>query len=184
METMRFLVDEDLPRSLNDLIRSFGHESVDVRTTGLRGARDHLIASYAREEGRCLVTGDLDFADIRNYPPCPEKCQALREKNCLKCAPLESPDLSRCCGAAGTFFGGIQEETTVLGVPCLTLRDNTERPITVEQGTNRLVGARGENLPGALDRVLESPMPGPRRPDLWDGRAAERIMDELEKINA
>lgn len=66
---MRFLVDEDLPRSTGDLLRRYGHEAVDVRDVGLRGAKDSQIASYAQSEGLCLVTGDLDFADIRNYPP-------------------------------------------------------------------------------------------------------------------
>jgi len=66
---MRFLVDEDLPRSTDDLLRRYGHEAVDVRNVGLRGAKDPQIASYARSEGLCLVTGDFDFSDVRNYPP-------------------------------------------------------------------------------------------------------------------
>ena len=75
-----------------------------------------------------------------------------------------------------TDSGGIQEETTVLGVPCLTLRDNTERPITIEHGTNRLVGATGERLIQALDEALSQSYPLARRPALWDGHATERIM--------
>jgi len=78
-----------------------------------------------------------------------------------------------------TDSGGIQEETTVLGVPCLTLRDNTERPITCDQGTNRLVGARGDALPEALTAILDGASVSGRRPDLWDGHAAERIMVAL-----
>lgn len=78
-----------------------------------------------------------------------------------------------------TDSGGIQEETTVLGVPCLTLRDNTERPITIEQGTNQLVGASGERLIDALDETLSKSFPLPKRPALWDGRAAERIVHVL-----
>ena len=66
---MRFLVDEDLPRSTDDLLRRYGHEAVDMRDIGLRGAKDPQIASYARSEELCLVTGDFDFSDIRNYPP-------------------------------------------------------------------------------------------------------------------
>ena len=65
---MRFLVDEDLPRSTNELLRRYGHEAVDVRDIGLRGAKDPQIASYARSGGLCLITGDFDFSDIRNYP--------------------------------------------------------------------------------------------------------------------
>lgn len=66
---MRFLVDEDLPRSTGDLLRQYEHEAVDVRDIGLRGAKDAQIAAYAQSEALCLVTGDFDFSDIRNYPP-------------------------------------------------------------------------------------------------------------------
>ena len=66
---MRFLIDEDLPRSAGDLLRRYGHEAIDVRDVGLRGAKDSQIASYAQTKDLCLVTGDFDFSDIRNYPP-------------------------------------------------------------------------------------------------------------------
>jgi len=66
---MRFLIDADLPRSSGDVVRRHGHEAVDVRDVGLRVAKDPQIAHYARNEGLCLITGDCDFADIRNYPP-------------------------------------------------------------------------------------------------------------------
>lgn len=66
---MQFLIDEDLPRSTGDLLRSYGHEAIDVRDIGLRGAKDSQIASYAQRRDLCLVTGDFDFSDIRNYPP-------------------------------------------------------------------------------------------------------------------
>jgi len=77
-----------------------------------------------------------------------------------------------------TDSGGIQEETTVLGVPCLTLRDNTERPITVSEGTNRLVGREPDTIVTAARDVLAHPPPA-RRPALWDGKAADRIADVL-----
>ncbi|NOZ20469.1 MAG: hypothetical protein GXP25_05200 [Planctomycetes bacterium] len=66
---MRFLIDEDLPRATGDLLRRHGHEAVDVRDIGLRGAQDSQLASYVQEKDLCLVTGDFDFSDIRNYPP-------------------------------------------------------------------------------------------------------------------
>lgn len=69
MKAMRFLIDEDLPRSVGDLIRRHGHEATDIRDIGLRGAKDSQIAAYARENKLCLITGDFDFSDIRNYPP-------------------------------------------------------------------------------------------------------------------
>lgn len=66
---MRFLIDADLPRSVSDVVRSYGHEAVDVRDVGLGTAQDQEIALYAQMEKLCLLTGDYDFSNIRNYPP-------------------------------------------------------------------------------------------------------------------
>lgn len=78
-----------------------------------------------------------------------------------------------------TDSGGLQEETTALGVPCLTLRENTERPVTVEQGTNTMVGRdRGAILRG-VDEILAGRGKRGRVPELWDGHAAERIAGDL-----
>lgn len=78
-----------------------------------------------------------------------------------------------------TDSGGMQEETTGLGVPCLTLRDNTERPITVTTGTNRVVGRDPGVILEAVEEVLETGGKVGRVPPLWDGRAAERIARHL-----
>jgi UDP-N-acetylglucosamine 2-epimerase (non-hydrolysing) len=79
-----------------------------------------------------------------------------------------------------TDSGGLQEETTALAVPCLTLRENTERPITVEQGTNRIVGSDPARIVEAVSEVLSNGRPARKRaPELWDGHAAERIVEAL-----
>lgn len=76
-----------------------------------------------------------------------------------------------------TDSGGIQEETTALGVPCITIRENTERPVTIEQGTNQLAGTSRAGILAAVARIGQQ-LPT-RRPDLWDGRAAARIVEVI-----
>jgi UDP-N-acetylglucosamine 2-epimerase (non-hydrolysing) len=80
-----------------------------------------------------------------------------------------------------TDSGGLQEETTALGVPCLTVRENTERPVTVDEGSNTLVGTDPAAIRQAALEVVENGGKGGRRPELWDGRAADRIVQELQR---
>jgi UDP-N-acetylglucosamine 2-epimerase (non-hydrolysing) len=80
-----------------------------------------------------------------------------------------------------TDSGGIQEETTALGVPCLTLRENTERPVTISEGTNTLVGTDPEKIFQAATDILAGKTKAGRIPRLWDGKAAERILEILLK---
>ena len=81
-----------------------------------------------------------------------------------------------------TDSGGITEETTVLGVPCLTLRDNTERPETITIGTNELIGTDPSKLSPALARLMAGEWKKGAIPPLWDGKAAERIVAQLERL--
>jgi len=83
-----------------------------------------------------------------------------------------------------TDSGGIQEETTALNVPCLTVRENTERPITVEQGTNRLVAINKDAIINTAKSILGGESFPGKCPDLWDGRAAERIVRFLNNLLA
>jgi UDP-N-acetylglucosamine 2-epimerase (non-hydrolysing) len=81
-----------------------------------------------------------------------------------------------------TDSGGIQEETTALGLPCLTIRDNTERPITITMGTNRLVGTDTARIIAEAQDVLRRGVTDARIPDLWDGNAAPRIAQEIVRF--
>jgi UDP-N-acetylglucosamine 2-epimerase (non-hydrolysing) len=97
------------------------------------------------------------------------------------CDPIGYLDFLRLQASARivlTDSGGIQEETTVLGVPCVTLRENTERPVTVSEGTNRLGGTRKDTILRAFDEALAQPL-SQRVPRGWDGHAAERIAEAL-----
>jgi UDP-N-acetylglucosamine 2-epimerase (non-hydrolysing) len=79
-----------------------------------------------------------------------------------------------------TDSGGLQEETTWLGIPCVTLRENTERPITVSEGTNALAGSDPERIVAAARAGLARTAGAERKPELWDGRTAARIADVLD----
>jgi UDP-N-acetylglucosamine 2-epimerase (non-hydrolysing) len=80
-----------------------------------------------------------------------------------------------------TDSGGLQEETTALGIPCVTIRENTERPITIKMGSNILAGTKKESILKAFDEVLNKPRNQFKVPPKWDGRAAERIWKILLK---
>jgi UDP-N-acetylglucosamine 2-epimerase (non-hydrolysing) len=80
-----------------------------------------------------------------------------------------------------TDSGGLQEESTALGIPCLTLRDNTERPVTVTHGSNRVVGTKTADIVAGVEDAIASPPPS-RMPELWDGRAAGRIADVVTRF--
>ena len=83
------------------------------------------------------------------------------------------------CKLVITDSGGIQEETTYLDIPCLTLRENTERPITITQGTNRL--QRVDQLENGVDQIMRGEWPKGLRPPLWDGATASRVALSLRK---
>jgi UDP-N-acetylglucosamine 2-epimerase (non-hydrolysing) len=94
---------------------------------------------------------------------------------------LEFMGLVAGATAVLTDSGGVQEETTVLGVPCFTLRDNTERPVTVAHGTNTLLGLDPVRI-ADVPRLLAAAPPRRMMPERWDGRAAERVVDALESM--
>lgn len=98
----------------------------------------------------------------------------------VPCKPLGYLDFLRLMEGAGlilTDSGGIQEEACILGVPCLTMRENTERPVTIEIGMNKLVGSDPDVIRREATAILDGERTPPRSPDLWDGKAAERIAE-------
>lgn len=92
---------------------------------------------------------------------------------------IEFISLMKSAAVVITDSGGIQEETTWLGIPCLTMRKNTERPVTVEIGTNTLIGDNPSCLPGKIAEILNGSGKKGSIPDLWDGKAGERIAAEI-----
>jgi UDP-N-acetylglucosamine 2-epimerase (non-hydrolysing) len=108
----------------------------------------------------------------------------LSAPNLLLTAPLSYLEFLKLMSEARlvlTDSGGIQEETTILGVPCLTVRENTERPVTIERGTNRLVGTDPQRILEAAIEVLGANEMHATAPELWDGLAGARIANVLEQ---
>lgn len=126
------------------------------------------------------------------FPTHPRTAKTLRElgdiPHAIKLvAPqpyLEFNYLVKNAMAVITDSGGITEETTVLGVPCMTLRDNTERPETITLGTNELIGTDPAALGPALDRLFSGQWKRGQIPEKWDGKTGERIVAELERLLA
>ncbi len=88
---------------------------------------------------------------------------------------MEFLNLWKDAKLALTDSGGLQEETTALGIPCLTIRENTERPVTITRGTNKLIGTSKEKMLEAFDQIMNNKWKTGQKPKFWDGRAAERI---------
>jgi UDP-N-acetylglucosamine 2-epimerase (non-hydrolysing) len=100
------------------------------------------------------------------------------------CEPLGYFDFGRLvkdCGMVITDSGGIQEESTVYGIPCITIRENTERPITLWEGTNELAGTDTHKIVGFAQQIMEGKWKSGKIPELWDGHTAERIIGVIEK---
>jgi UDP-N-acetylglucosamine 2-epimerase (non-hydrolysing) len=145
-----------------------------------------------------LVDGDLLAETVRRlaelarempvvfpvHPRTRKKMEAIDSEHpgLLLSEPLGYVDflsLIADAGAVLTDSGGIQEETTYLGIPCFTLRDNTERPVTIRAGTNTLLGLDPAAIAGIPAALAERPAGRPEPPPLWDGHAAERIADVI-----
>ncbi len=142
--------------------------------------------------GRILAALESLPSDTRVvFPVHPRTRQRMKEFGVLPGARFIMSDplgyfeflwLQKHAFAVVTDSGGVQEETTYLGTPCFTLRDNTERPVTCEVGSNVLVGRDPERLRGELAALVDGRRKASRIPPLWDGRAAERIVDFFARL--
>lgn len=148
----------DDPTKLASLLRALddlAHEVSVVFPIHPRTRKNAMEAGLAPELGRLVTTDPLGYLDFLN--------------------------LMSNAKVVITDSGGVQEETTVLGVPCLTVRENTERPVTIACGTNRLVGTDPDAMLRAAREALHGPWPEARLPELWDGKAAWRIVEVLKR---
>jgi UDP-N-acetylglucosamine 2-epimerase (non-hydrolysing) len=140
-----------------------------IRAMQAIGARVPIVFPvHPRTRSRLAANGTWAELTKRNG------ITAIEPLGYLECLSLTSRAM-----AVVTDSGGLQEETTFLGVPCLTLRENTERPITVSQGTSTLVGNDAERLESLVTDILADRYKHGRPPRLWDGRAARRIAAEV-----
>ena len=154
------------------------------RNVDTREAFAGLLDAFAEIAGRVPVV----------YPMHPRSRRTLTEAGLLERAEatsglmmtgplgyLDFIELEARARFVMTDSGGVQEETTVLGVPCLTLRPNTERPVTITEGTNTLIGTDPDAITEAAAGILDEgyKLSG-RLPELWDGHASERIADIIE----
>ncbi len=152
------LVTLHRPSNVDDPLRL---ERIAAALRAVAKERPVIFPVHARTRARLDAAG-IDLAPVRELP---------------SIGYLEMLDLLDGAYAVITDSGGVQEETTALGVPCFTLRPNTERPITVTEGTNQIV-LEPELLPALLRGALRGSGP-PRRPEGWDGHAGERIISAL-----
>jgi UDP-N-acetylglucosamine 2-epimerase (non-hydrolysing) len=157
---------------------------------GLR-PRDYLLVTLHRPalvDGPLLADTVAALGEVARelpvlFPVHPRTRKALSDESLPVGVRLVEPvgyldflSLEADARAVLTDSGGVQEETTYLGIPCFTLRDNTERPVTVRAGTNTILGLQPERIRDILD-ALATPKTDVERPMLWDGRASERIAD-------
>ena len=149
------------------------HRPANVDDPAVLGALCSALAEISRS-GCPLVLPAHPRADVRLRAGLPDGVRIIPPLGYLDFIALEAS-----ARLVLTDSGGVQEETTVLGVPCLTLRDRTERPITITEGTNRLVGRDPDRIVAAAREVMAAPPPAPRRPALWDGHAGARIAAAL-----
>lgn len=156
------------------------HRPSNVDDAATLGALLHTLAEVSRSLPLVFALHPRTRANVERFG----LAGVLDPARCVLLPPqgyLEMVGLMAGAALVLTDSGGLQEETTALGVPCLTLRENTERPITVEQGTNTLVGRDRAALLAGVAEILAGRGKRGRLPEHWDGHAAERIAADLHR---
>ena len=150
----------DDPRQLESIMRAVHHVSKQLPV---------VFPVHPRTESRIRQFGFSQRGDLNGFTPIEPQ------------GYLPMLGLMASARFVMTDSGGIQEETTALRVPCLTLRENTERPVTIEVGSNRLVGSRTDDILAAVRQLLDGPKRIGRIPENWDGRTADRIAQVVKR---
>jgi UDP-N-acetylglucosamine 2-epimerase (non-hydrolysing) len=159
----------DNPETLRTLLKTLG---------GISAALPLILPSHPRTSSRLM---DLGYDEVANLV---DEGVRLGTSGIWITPPLGYLEFLYLLDRATVVFtdsGGIQEETTVLGTPCLTLRENTERPITIEEGTNVLVGQDPVSIRTAFEKILATQDRSPRIPEKWEGGSAVEIAQILVK---
>jgi len=144
-----------------------------------------LLKAFAHIQNRIKIVFPVHPRTIKMIDQFGLAPQWEQLKNIHQLEPVSYHEMIRLTAAAKfvlTDSGGVQEETTVLGIPCITMRGNTERPVTVTVGTNEIVGSDPTRIIHAVDQILAGQWKKGRIPDLWDGKSGERIVDVLKHL--
>lgn len=174
---------EDLSLSANDYAVLTLHRPSNVDERKVFGELLDALAAISEKLPIIFPAHPRTRANVERFG----LTETIANSNIRLIEPLGYLDFMRLYSGAKlvlTDSGGLQEETTALSIPCLTLRENTERPVTISMGTNILVGTNAEKIKQAAFKILsqENDSTGKKIPPLWDGKAAERICDVLTKI--
>lgn len=169
----------------SDVLRRFGLKSREFAAVTLH--RPSNVDSPENLGGIIAALREISSKIPVIFPVHPRTREALRNVETggiTLTEPLGYLDFLRLFSESRlvlTDSGGLQEETTAIGIPCLTLRENTERPITVEMGTNKVIGTKPERIMAEALQIIETGLDAVnyKRPPLWDGRAAVRICDAI-----
>lgn len=159
--TMHRPSNVDVPHTLRKLLQCISEISQKIPV---------IFPIHPRTRHRIEQAGLFDFVNTDNII-CLPPVGYLQILGLMKSAKLVLTD-----------SGGLQEESTSLGIPCVTLRENTERPITVDQGTNTIVGTDPEKIMACTNDILTTGGKSGRIPEYWDGKAALRIAEDIKRI--